>query len=522
MKQLLALCLAVFCWASFAQQQPTGTLTSPNLVYSTVNPYPGTTSPGTWSGFTVTTSTGGGTSGGSTPGYNTTTGAFMFGYTQSTIAYNYALSTALKNSGMSWLGYNYAWEYYNQDYSKGTLTANVTFNSTTGTVLHNKSWTLGPTTEGWTAMSGTETFTNPLAVANINSFDLKFSGKDDRFWAGYYGPMVRNPSVSVLYTFDSCSTNPLSSPNCPGYATAYHDQQCLANPLYASDCPGYAAAYQTQQCAANPLYAVTCPGYQTAYFNQQCTANPLYATTCSGYSEAYKTQQCNLNGLYDRTCPNYAEAYAKANTTTTTNTTTVSSTTTTTSTTETASNPATVAISDPVVKSAVTTSDTTSAVSPTSMTSTVSVINPPKTAEVDSAVKTVSVDVPLTQTQQQERQQDQKKTDGAVANVERRAGGNSANAKAAATAQAKELAKKAVEAPTMEAQAATQGLVVGLMGYVPGFSAYQNAIVPDVLGAQVARQYHKPTVDNRSAQRQLSGSNEYRWKEMVDSQYRGN
>ena len=72
----------------------------------------------------------------------------------------------------------------------------------------------------------------------------------------------------------------------------------------------------------------------------------------------------------------------------------------------------------------------------------------------------------------------------------------------------------------MEAQTATQGLVVGLMGYVPGFSAYQNAVIPDALAAQVARQYHKPTVDNRSAQRQLSGSNEYRWKEMVDSQYR--
>lgn len=527
MKQLIGILIAVICWSGAAQ--PTGTLTSPNLVYSTTNPWngpAGTTAPYTWSGFAVTTSTGGGVSGGNTPGYNVSTGTFMFGYTQSTIAYNYALSTALKNSGMSWLGYNYAWEYYNQDYSRGTLSANVTFNSSTGTVLHNKSWTLGKTTEGWTAMSGTETFTNPLAAANINSFNLSFAGKDDRFWAGYYGPMVRNPSISVLYTFDQCSADPLSSPSCPGYAQAYHDQQCTANPLYASDCPGYAAAYQTQQCTINPLYNPQCPGYQTAYFNQQCTANPLYATTCPGYAEAYKTQQCNLNGLYDRTCSNYAEAYAKANlTTTTTATSTTTSSTNTpnsTNTTETASNPATVAISDPVVKSAVTTSDTTSAVSPTSMTSTVSVINPPKTTGVDSAVKTVSVDIPVTPAQQQERQQDQKKTDNAVATVERRAGGNTANARAAATAQAKELANNMSRATTMEAQAANQGLVVGLMGYVPGFSAYQNAIVPDVLGAQVARQYHKPTVDNRSAQRQLSGSNELRWKEMVDSQYRGN
>jgi uncharacterized membrane protein YdbT with pleckstrin-like domain len=106
-----------------------------------------------------------------------------------------------------------------------------------------------------------------------------------------------------------------------------------------------------------------------------------------------------------------------------------------------------------------------------------------------------------------------------VASVERKAGGDREAAKKEATAQAKELANNMAKATTLEAQAASQGLVVGLIGFVPGFSAYQNAIVPDVLGAAVARQYSKPTVDNRSAQRQLSGSNEYRWREMVDSQY---
>jgi hypothetical protein len=106
-----------------------------------------------------------------------------------------------------------------------------------------------------------------------------------------------------------------------------------------------------------------------------------------------------------------------------------------------------------------------------------------------------------------------------VASVERKAGGNPEAAKKEATERAKELANNMSRAVTMEAQAASQGLVVGLMGYVPGFSAYQNAIIPDALGAQVARQYSKPNVDNRSAQRQLSGSNEYRWKEMVNSQY---
>lgn len=516
MKHLLVWFLAVISCVVSAQQS-TGTQTSPNLVYSTVNPYPGGqgSSPGTWSGFAVTESTGGGVSGGNTPGYNVSTGAFMFGYTQSTIAYNYALSTALKHSGMSWLGYNYAWEYYNQDYSRGTLTANVAFNSTTGTVLHSKSWTLGATTQGWTAMSGTETFTNPLAAANINSFNLNFAGRDDRFWAGYYGPMVRNPSISVLYTFDSCSTNPLSSPSCPGYATAYHDQQCTANPLYATTCPGYAAAYQIQQCTANPISSPTCPGYEQAYLNAQCIIDSLYSRLCSGYATAYaikylvpmdSTTSSAVNSSLSTT------AAVKASDPVTVNTNGTVSTT-----------PSTTGNS--TVDAVISTPNTTSATSPTSVTSVVAPPPPPPGAPGPTAGASAQASAPPPPPPpavQQERATENKKTEGAVATVERRAGGNTANAKAAATEAAKELAKKAGEAATLEAQAATQGLVVGLIGYVPGFSAYQNAIIPDALSAQVARQYSKPVVDNRSAQRQLSGSNELRWKEMVDSQYRGN
>jgi hypothetical protein len=599
MKRLLALCLAAISCVGMAQQQPTGTLTSPNLVYSTVNPWQGpagSTSPGTWQGFVVTESTGGGVSGGNQPGYNVSTGTFMFGYTQSTIAYNYALSQALKNSGMSWLGYNYAWEYYNQDLARGTLSANLAFNSTNGTVLHNKNWTLGATTEGWTAMSGTETFTNPLATANINSFTLSFAGKDDRFWAGFYGPMVRNPSVSVLYTFDQCVTNPLSSPDCAGYQQALLDQQCTANPLYNSACPGYAAAYQTQQCTVNPLYSPECPGYQTAYFNQQCTANPLYATTCPGYATAYKTQQCSLNplyatdctgyadayktqqcslnslyspdcsgyatayktqqctanplyatdcpgyeqaylnaqcikdSLYSRLCTGYATAYAIKYLTPALSSTAAAAVNSSLATTAEikAMDPTSVNTTGSVtgsttVDSVISTPSTTSATSPTSVNSVIAPPPPPPgVAPTARAVdQATAPPPPPPPAKQAERAADARKTEGAVAAVEKRAGNDPERAKREATDRAKQLATIAGEAATLEAQQATQGLVVGLMNYVPGFSAYQNAIVPDVLGAAVARQYHKPTTDNRSAQRQLSGSNEIRWREMVDSQYRG-
>ena len=335
------------------------------------------------------------------------------------------------------------------------------------------------------------------------------------------------PGYQQAYFSQQCTANSLYNNQCPGYQVAYKNQQCSLNALYASDCPGYAAAYHDQQCAANPLYMSDCPGYQAAYLTQQCNISQLYSTSCPNYQQAYFNQQCQLNGLYDRTCPNYATAYAAKNILATpTVTATVAPTVTavtSTSTTTTSSNPAAVAISDPVVSAAVSAPSTTSATSPTSVTSVVTTTAPAATAASPTAAATAAATAPPPPPPaavQQERAAENKKTDTAVASVERKAGGNRAEAAKAAATAAKDAVAASAKAPTLEAQAASQGLVVGLMGYVPGFSAYQNSIVPDTMANAVARQYHKPTVDNRNVQRRLSGANEIRWQEMVDSQYK--
>jgi hypothetical protein len=95
-----------------------------------------------------------------------------------------------------------------------------------------------------------------------------------------------------------------------------------------------------------------------------------------------------------------------------------------------------------------------------------------------------------------------------------------ADEKKSAEAKAKAAAENMKKATSLEAQVAAQGALVAAMGYVPGFTTYQNSIVPDVNALQMARQYGKPTVDNRSAQRRLSGSSEILWNEMVESQYK--
>jgi hypothetical protein len=347
------------------------------------------------------------------------------------------------------------------------------------------------------------------------------------------------PGYAQAYFSQQCSSNPLYNSACPGYQQAYYDQQCAANPLYATTCPGYAAAYKTQQCDANPFYATDCPGYAAAYHDQQCSISPLYMSDCSGYAAAYKTQQCSLSPLYATDCPGYAEAYLNqqclldslfSNKCTGYKTayaikylvnldpavtTAVNSSLTTTAEVQ-RNDPANVvsATGDATVDSVVATPAATSA---TSATSPVSVINAPPSASTMNSASAPPPPPPPGAAAEQKA--DAKKTEGAVASVEKKAGGNATAARAAATEKAKELAKDIGRAATMEAQTATQGLLVGLIGYVPGFSAYQNSTVPDALGATVAKQYYKATVDNRSAQRQLSGANETRWKQIVDSQY---
>ena len=344
------------------------------------------------------------------------------------------------------------------------------------------------------------------------------------------------PGYAQAYFSQQCSSNPLYNSACPGYQQAYYDQQCAANPLYATTCPGYAAAYKTQQCDANPFYATDCPGYAAAYHDQQCSISPLYMSDCSGYAAAYKTQQCSLSPLYATDCPGYAEAYLNqqclldslfSNKCTGYKTayaikylvnldpavtTAVNLSLTTTAEVQ-RNDPANVvsATGDATVDSVVATPAATSATSP------VSVINAPPSASTMNSASAPPPPPPPGAAAEQKA--DAKKTEGAVASVEKKAGGNATAARAAATEKAKELAKDIGRAATMEAQTATQGLLVGLIGYVPGFSAYQNSTVPDALGATVAKQYYKVTVDNRSAQRQLSGANETRWKQIVDSQY---
>lgn len=507
MKRLVQCLLALFACASLAQTQ-----TTENVIYTNLNPAPPGVAYG-WSGFELTESGGGGLSGGHVPAYNPALGQFMFGYQQGTIGYAVALNTVLSGTGIQLSGIQYGMQYWNQDYSRGSLSTTITLKGNGNNNLESYTHNLPQTTEGWTNFDQIKTFSSPYLLSNVSYATATITGQDDRFWAGYYGPQFRNPYMRFTYTVDQCAANPLSSPDCPGYASALMTQQCTISALYNPACPGYAAAYFTQQCTVNSLYDPACPGYQQAYKTQQCTANPLYATDCPGYQQAYFDQQCQANGLYSTSCPNYAEAYAKKNilnigsTTTTTATTTAVVTESTTSTAKT----------DPI--SIATTSTTTSTTSPTSVTSVTSVVSGGTTSATTAVVTSTSTQSTTTTTTSSTTTE-AKKTDAEVktATSTSTASGTS-SPKSRAEAVARQVAREASEAKTFEAQTATQSLVVGLMGFVPGFDAYGQARIVDVNAQQMARLYNRPTVDNRTALRRLTGASDRLHTDMVDQQY---
>lgn len=501
MKKFLALLSvlgSLICSAQNNTQPTPGAtyLSSPNLLQSTSTSWTGTVA-----------GSAGGTQGGPTPAFNASTNTIIFSYSEKTAAQTYAFSQALQNAGLSIGGYNYSWKINNADSNTGTLSGKFTLKALNGTALQTYNYTYNdPTTgdsENFQTFSGTQWFPQNHLSSNISSFTMEWTGKDSRFWAGYYGPRVREPSIMLRYLVDPCAADPLSSPTCPGYAEAYKTQQCTANPLYDSTCPGYAVALKTQQCNLNPMSDPTCPNYQS-YLNEQCLKDSLFSTLCEGYKTAYAIKYVvNLD-------PAVTTA---VNQQLTTNVETYKN------------DPARVTVVSSTVDNVLTTPSTTSATS-TSPASVTSVINQQGSSTVSASPVTTATTAasapppPPPPAKQEERAQEQKKTDTEVAKVERKPGNNPENARKEIAQKAKELAQNAGKSNTMEGQVATQGLLVGLMGYVPGFAGYQQATLPDTNALELAMKYSKPNVDNRNAQRRLQGASDRLHKEMVDSQYR--
>jgi hypothetical protein len=211
---LVVFILAILLGHCHAQAQTVQT--TPNLITNT------------WTGVTPTTSTGGGFSGGNVPGYNSSTNTIMFGYNQATVGQTFAINQALSGSGIQIGGYNYSWQYLNNSSTGGTLSSTVKLTSPSGSTLESYSYGMNVIADGWRTMSGTQNFNQQRGIADVGNLSIEFTGKDARWWAGLYGPQVRDVNLSLNYTVDPCVSNPLYSPSCPNFNQVLTSQTIYA------------------------------------------------------------------------------------------------------------------------------------------------------------------------------------------------------------------------------------------------------------------------------------------------------
>ena len=184
-----------------------------------------------WSN-TVTGSAGG-VSGGNVPAYNPSTGNIIFGYTQATVSQSVAINSALAaaGTGIQLSGYKYAWQINNDlnngGGNRGTLTANVSLTGATGNVLESFNYDYNQNLPGFTLFTGTQMFSSQYTTAQASNLTVSFTGKDQNFWAGYYGPRVHVDDVSLLYTVDPCKLNPAYSSTCTGFGKIVNTNNLL-------------------------------------------------------------------------------------------------------------------------------------------------------------------------------------------------------------------------------------------------------------------------------------------------------
>jgi len=199
-----------------------------------------------WDG--TVTGAAGGFSGGNTPAYNPSTGNIIFGYNLATASQSIAINTALANAGtgIQISGYKYSWQIHNDMYNfgsnRGTLYGNVSLTGPTGLLLESYNYDYNMNLPSFTTFSGTQFFNNRYDPSATGNLTVSFTGKDQNWWAGYYGPRVHVDNVSLLYTakpvvVDPCSIDPLSSPICPGYALATIKNSILGTTVSNASAP---------------------------------------------------------------------------------------------------------------------------------------------------------------------------------------------------------------------------------------------------------------------------------------------
>lgn len=170
-----------------------------------------------WTGVRYTDSIGVGfcCSGGPNPAMNQDTNTLRFSWGYMSAAQSIALGRVFESigTGIKITGYNYSWQINNEGTTSGILDAKVSLMGKNGNMLESYNYNYSRNIPGFETFSGTQNFSVDYGLLAVQSLDVTFTGKDNRFWAGYYGPRVRDVNVSLNYTVDASKpTSPTPLP----------------------------------------------------------------------------------------------------------------------------------------------------------------------------------------------------------------------------------------------------------------------------------------------------------------------
>jgi hypothetical protein len=159
-----------------------------------------------------------GTGGGPIPALNTDTNTIRFSFMPYTVSQIRAIEQVLSGNGIKVSGFNYSWQIYN-DLSNGSGTRgplNVTgqLADKNGSVLESyfEDYSNFNTGARFVTFSGTENFSKSYNLETLGYIGLAWTGSDMNFWSGYYGPRVRNTSLTLNYSVGPTSPNTPTTP----------------------------------------------------------------------------------------------------------------------------------------------------------------------------------------------------------------------------------------------------------------------------------------------------------------------
>jgi len=154
-----------------------------------------------------------GQGGGPIPAFNTDTNTIRFSFMPYTVSQIIAINSVLSGQGISVGGFNYSWKIYNDLENccgtRGSLFVNGSLTNKSGQVIESYFYDYSLTNTGpaFQTFTGTETFKNPYQLNSLGDISISWTGSDMNFWSGYYGPRVRDTSLTLNYTVSQPASN---------------------------------------------------------------------------------------------------------------------------------------------------------------------------------------------------------------------------------------------------------------------------------------------------------------------------